>query len=82
MDDSDVYRWEVLLIGPLDTLYEHGLFKAHIYFPNEYPFRPPKVKFITEIWHPNIDKNGYVDIPMLHVPGDDGWRGYEMANER
>jgi len=41
MDDSDVYRWEVLLIGPPDTLYEHGLFKAHIYFPNEYPFRPP-----------------------------------------
>ena len=32
---------------------EGGFFKAHIYFPKEYPLRPPKMKFITDIWHPN-----------------------------
>jgi hypothetical protein len=31
---------------------------AHMYFPKEYPLRPPKMKFVTEIWHPNIDQNG------------------------
>ena len=81
IDDADIYRWEVLLIGPPATFYELGMFKTHIYFPIEYPFRPPKMKFITPIWHPNIDKNGLVHIPMLHEPGDVGW-GYESANER
>lgn len=39
------------------------------------------MKFITEIWHPNIDKNGDVCISILHEPGDDKW-GYEKASER
>jgi len=81
IDDNDIYRWEVLLIGPPDTLYEGGFFKAHLYFPKEYPLRPPKMKFITEIWHPNIEKNGDVCISILHEPGDDKW-GYEKACER
>ena len=32
---------------------EGGFFKAHLQFPKEYPLRPPRMKFITEIWHPN-----------------------------
>lgn len=34
-------------------LSEGGLFKAHLYFPKEYPHRPPKMRFISEFWHPN-----------------------------
>lgn len=60
---------------------EGGFFKAHLYFPKEYPLRPPRMKFVTEIWHPNIEKNGDVCISILHEPGDDKW-GYEKASER
>ncbi|CAD1473707.1 unnamed protein product, partial [Heterotrigona itama] len=60
---------------------EGGFFKAHLQFPKEYPLRPPRMKFITEIWHPNIEKNGNVCISILHEPGDDKW-GYEKASER
>ncbi|KAI5634074.1 DNA polymerase phi domain-containing protein [Phthorimaea operculella] len=81
IDDNDIYRWEVLIIGPPDTLYEGGFFKAHLHFPKEYPLRPPRMKFVTEIWHPNIEKNGDVCISILHEPGDDKW-GYEKASER
>ncbi|XP_062519222.1 ubiquitin-conjugating enzyme E2 G1-like [Corticium candelabrum] len=81
IDDDDLFKWEVLIIGPQDTLYEGGFFKAHLTFPREYPQRPPKMKFMTEIWHPNIEKNGDVCISILHEPGDDKW-GYEMAEER
>lgn len=35
---------------------EGGVFKAHLTFPKDYPLRPPKMKFITEIWHPNGKK--------------------------
>ncbi|KAB7498237.1 Ubiquitin-conjugating enzyme E2 G1 [Armadillidium nasatum] len=81
IDDNDIFKWEVLIIGPPDTLYEGGFFKAHLIFPKEYPLRPPKMKFITDIWHPNIEKNGDVCISILHEPGDDKW-GYEKASER
>lgn len=81
INDSDFFKWEILIIGPADTLYEGGFFKVHLIFPKEYPQRPPKMKVISDIWHPNIEKNGDVCISILHEPGDDRW-GYEKASER
>ncbi len=42
------------IIGPEGTAYEGGVFDIDIVIPNQYPFEPPKMKFITKIWHPNI----------------------------
>jgi len=81
VSDDDIYKWEVLIIGPADTPFEGGVFKASLDFPKEYPLRPPKMRFVTEIWHPNIDKDGNVCISILHEPGADKW-GYEKASER
>ena len=53
IDDDDVYKWEVVIMGPPDTLYEGGVFKAHLLFPKEYPLRPPRMRFVSEMWHPN-----------------------------
>lgn len=40
--------------GPPDTPYENGEFKVDIQLPDTYPFAPPKMKFSTKVWHPNI----------------------------
>ena len=61
--------FQILIIGPADTLFEGGFFKCHLIFPKEYPQRPPKMKVISDIWHPNIEKNGDVCISILHEPG-------------
>ena len=58
-----------MIIGPQDTLYEGGFFKCHLIFPKEYPLRPPKLKVVTDIWHPNIASHGDVCISILHEPG-------------
>ncbi|KAK9470044.1 ubiquitin-conjugating enzyme/RWD-like protein [Dipodascopsis tothii] len=79
--DDNIYRWEVLLVGPDDTLYEGGFFKAQLTFPEEYPLLPPKMKFDTPMWHPNVYTDGNVCISILHPPGDDKY-GYEDAGER
>ncbi|RZC38800.1 ubiquitin-conjugating enzyme E2-22 kDa, partial [Asbolus verrucosus] len=42
------------ITGPPDTAYEGGIFVLEIKVPETYPFNPPKVRFITKIWHPNI----------------------------
>jgi len=81
IDDEDIFRWEGMIIGPPDTMYEGGFFKCLLYFPTEYPLRPPVLKFLTDIWHPNIEKDGKVCISILHEPGDDRF-GYEKASER
>ena len=40
--------------GPPGTPYEGGTYKVDVKIPNEYPFRPPIMKFDTKVWHPNI----------------------------
>lgn len=40
--------------GPKDTPYEGGVFKVDIQLDSQYPFAPPKMKFITRVWHPNV----------------------------
>ena len=42
------------ITGPEGTAYEGGVFDVDILIPTEYPFEPPKMKFITKIWHPNV----------------------------
>ncbi|CAK8691310.1 ubiquitin-conjugating enzyme E2 G1-like [Clavelina lepadiformis] len=81
VDEVNIFKWEILIIGPADSLYDGGYFKAHMTFPEDYPQRPPKLKFISDIWHPNVGKDGMVCISILHEPGDDKY-GYEKAAER
>ncbi|KAJ9206381.1 hypothetical protein DTO164E3_465 [Paecilomyces variotii] len=40
--------------GPPGTPYEDGTYFVDIRIPNEYPFRPPIMKFETKVWHPNV----------------------------
>ncbi|XP_023210886.1 ubiquitin-conjugating enzyme E2 L3-like [Centruroides sculpturatus] len=45
--------------------YNKGAFRIEISFPAEYPFKPPKITFLTQIYHPNIDENGQVCLPII-----------------
>lgn len=42
-----------------------GIFYLDILIPMDYPFRPPKIRFITPIFHPNIDESGCIFVTML-----------------
>ncbi|KAI8914368.1 ubiquitin-conjugating enzyme/RWD-like protein [Gorgonomyces haynaldii] len=52
--------------GPQDTPYEGGTFVVDIQIPDEYPFKPPKMKFDTMIYHPNISsQTGAICLDIL-----------------
>lgn len=53
---------------------EGGFFKAYLTFPYDYPLRPPKMKFITEIWHPNGKQVCFLQILMAIT-----WSGHFIS---
>ncbi|KAI9128116.1 hypothetical protein K1719_001109 [Acacia pycnantha] len=81
VSDDNIFEWRVTIIGPPDTLFDGGFFNAIMLFPPNYPLSPPTVRFISEMWHPNVYPDGRVCISILHPPGDDP-NGYELASER
>lgn len=64
-DDSNARYFHVLVAGPEGSPFEGGIFKLELFLPEEYPMSPPKVRFITKIYHPNIDKLGRICLDIL-----------------
>jgi ubiquitin-conjugating enzyme E2 D/E len=62
--DNNISKWHATIIGPEDTPYAGGLFKLNINFPNEYPIKPPEIKFLTNIFHCNI-REGSICLDIL-----------------
>lgn len=79
-DDENPFEWNLIIVGPKDSPYEGGCFKAKMIFPKNFPHSPPDFIFISKIFHPNIYENGKVCISILHE-GEDRF-GYESADER
>jgi len=52
--ESDIFQWIVILKGPNGTPYAGGQFHISFTFPENYPFKPPHIKFTTKIYHPSI----------------------------
>ena len=53
-NDNDIRNWKCSLIVPCNTPYKGGIFVINIRFPQNYPNSPPKVRFITPIYHINV----------------------------
>ncbi|CAF0857422.1 unnamed protein product [Rotaria sp. Silwood1] len=63
---------EILIIGrifPDSEIYREGAFKIEMKLTDNYPFDPPEVRFLTPIYHPNVEKDGKFCIEILKKTG-------------
>ena len=68
IQDDNLFRWKGIIKGPPDSPYQDGWFKLNYEIGNNYPQNPPKVKFLTRVFHPNVHfETGEICLEVLKV---------------
>lgn len=62
---DDIMKWTAIMFGPEDTIWEGGTFQLEVTFSEEFPTKPPHVRFLTPMFHPNIYNNGEICLDIL-----------------
>jgi ubiquitin-conjugating enzyme E2 D/E len=63
---KDMINWIGWIEGPENSPYFHGRFHLSLKFSSDFPFKPPEMKFVTPIYHPNISPKGEICLDILH----------------
>jgi ubiquitin-conjugating enzyme E2 N len=63
--EDNLRHFAVIITGPATSPYENGTFNLELFLPDNYPMVPPKVRFLTKIYHPNIDRLGRICLDIL-----------------
>ncbi|KJE97106.1 ubiquitin-conjugating enzyme HR6A [Capsaspora owczarzaki ATCC 30864] len=63
--DNNIMVWNAVIFGPEGTPFEDGTFKLSLEFTENYPNRPPTVKFVSQMFHPNVYADGGICLDIL-----------------
>jgi len=63
--EDDMQSWNAMMFGPSGSRWQGGTFVLKFDFPNDYPSSPPKVVFMTKMFHPNIYRDGKICLDIL-----------------
>ncbi|KAK4712477.1 hypothetical protein R3W88_006990 [Solanum pinnatisectum] len=63
--DNNIMLWNAVIFGPDDTPWDGGTFKLTLQFSEDYPNKPPTVRFVSRMFHPNIYADGSICLNIL-----------------
>ncbi|KAA1471321.1 ubiquitin-conjugating enzyme [Dentipellis sp. KUC8613] len=69
-NEDNLFLWNCLVKAAPDSPYKGGTFRFKLELPDNYPFKAPTVTFITKIYHPGINEEGQICVPVLR----DQWK--------
>ena len=83
-DDSDCSKGYAMIMGPSDTPYFGGYYFFKFDYPNDYPYTPPHVTYMTNDgttrFNPNLYKCGKVCVSILNTWSGDKWSSCQTIN--
>ncbi|XP_021890518.1 ubiquitin-conjugating enzyme E2 1-like isoform X1 [Carica papaya] len=69
LSDENLFVWSATIFGPDETPWEGGVFSLRMTFGQNYPEKPPRVRFTSEMFHPNIYRDGTLCMDIIQ----DAW---------
>jgi peroxin-4 len=72
--EDNIRIWTAVIKAPDGTPFQGHYFHVSLILPDGYPIDPPKVRFLTPIFHPNIHfKKGKVCLDILKKKWTPAW---------
>jgi ubiquitin-conjugating enzyme E2 D/E len=65
VNDNNLFECIGAIAGPDGSPFAGRAFRISVGFPQDYPFKPPRVRFESRMVHPNINANGAVCLDIL-----------------
>ena len=83
-DEENIMKGYALIIGQKHTPYGYGYYFFEFNFPDNYPFSPPVVRYLTNDgsmrFNPNLYTNGKVCLSLLNTWSGDSWTSCQTIN--
>ena len=72
-DPADMTQIRAQITGPEGSPFETGVFLLTVHITARYPFEPPRCRFLTPLYHPNVDSHGRICLDTLKSPPAGSW---------
>ncbi|KAF9477381.1 ubiquitin-conjugating enzyme [Pholiota conissans] len=70
LKDDNLFEWKCTIKADASSPYKNATFNFNVSLPENYPFKAPTVTFTTRIYHPGINEEGAICVPILR----DEWK--------
>ncbi|KAI0350242.1 ubiquitin-conjugating enzyme [Trametes cingulata] len=68
--EDNLFEWKCSIKAASNSPYKGGTFHFTLSLPENFPFKAPSVTFTTKIYHPGINEEGQICVPVLR----DQWK--------